>query len=41
MAEQVEVCPVVMDAGDAVTLTAVTVKGVEVTAMLAEPDTVV
>lgn len=41
VAAHVEVCPVVMDAGVAVTATEVTVKGAAVIAMLAEPETLV
>jgi hypothetical protein len=41
VAEQVDVCPVLMDVGDAVTLTAVMVKLAAVIAMLADPETLV
>ena len=38
VAAHVDVCPVVMDAGDAETVIPVTVKGEDVTVMFAEPD---
>jgi hypothetical protein len=41
VAEHAEVCPVLMDAGDAATAMEVTVNGAAVMAMFAEPEILV